>query len=388
MVTNIAKEQFKELSFESYHAQKSELELREVAYEEWSIFAQLSPEARTEVKVSTDGMRGQIELRNIPIPRLILTPHYSNIRVVSFTLDTSRLSRLQTNTTILEQALQWDSQMTIWGWVVGAEWRRVTTRLEMIGSWTSQSPESTIISWLLDFPLIDYEEQKMILVSLAQTAVEHYRTFAKNEDHLKEIVENNFHQIATEIYQQVNDHKVIEWDGFLDSWIRSPYPTLLPYNVSMEYGEQEFSLVSQLDTFPRSKVYSWFTKACHKRYKFDSSDEARLAYLLDREPTVEDWLRPAPNQFEGLYWRDSIGNDSRRYEPDFVVEFDEEIIMIEVKPDMEVMNDDVQAKKKSAETYCNIINANMWKFGIVKPWKYIILPTSRITTTSTIKALL
>lgn len=51
-------------------------------------------------------MRGQIELRNIPIPRLILTPHYSNIRVVSFTLDTSRLSRLQTNTTILEQALQ------------------------------------------------------------------------------------------------------------------------------------------------------------------------------------------------------------------------------------------------------------------------------------------
>lgn len=33
--------------------------------------------------------------------------------------------------------------------------------------------------------------------------------------------------------------------------------------------------------------------------------------------------------------------------------------MIEVKPDMEVMNDDVQAKKKSAETYCNIINANM-----------------------------
>lgn len=127
----------------------------------------------------------------------------------------------------------------------------------------------------------------------------------------------------------------------------------------MEYGEQEFSLVSQLDTFPRSKVYSGFTKACHKRYKFDSSDEARLAYLLDREPTVEDWLRPAPNQFEGLYWRDSIGNDSRRYEPDFVVEFDDEIVMIEVKPDMEIMNDDVQAKKKSAETYCNIINANM-----------------------------
>lgn len=50
----------------------------------------------------------------------------------------------------------------------------------------------------------------MILVSLAQTAVEHYRTFAKNEDHLKEIIENNFHQISTEIYQQVNDHKVIE----------------------------------------------------------------------------------------------------------------------------------------------------------------------------------
>ena len=68
----------------------------------------------------------------------------------------------------------------------------------------------------------------------------------------------------------------------------------------MEMGEAEFSLASQVDSFSRSKVYSSFTKACHKRYKFDSSDEARMAYLLDkdREVSVEDWLRPAPNQFE------------------------------------------------------------------------------------------
>lgn len=388
MVTGLAKEKARELSFESYHAQQIEREQKDVPYEEGSIFAQFSNEVKNEINISTDTMKTKLELRNIPIPRLILTPHYSNIRIDLFELDTSRLSRLQTDITILEQALQWESQMTIDGNIVGTEWRRVFTQLEMIGSGTSQSPENTIISWLLDFPLIDYEEQKSILMNLARSAANHYRWFAKNEDHLKEIIENNFHQIAEDIYSQINDHKIIEWDGFIDSGLRAPLPYLLPYNISMEVGESEFTLASQVDSFPRFKVYSGFMKACHKRYKFDSSDEARLAYLLDRDSSVEDWLRPAPNQFEWLFWRDAIGNTNHRYEPDFVVELDNEVVMIEVKPDMEITNDDVQSKKKAADAYCRVVSEHIGSFGIIKPWRYIIVPTSKITITSTLQVLL
>lgn len=33
--------------------------------------------------------------------------------------------------------------------------------------------------------------------------------------------------------------------------------------------------------------------------------------------------------------------------------------MIEVKPDMEIQNDDVQAKKKAADAYCRKVSENI-----------------------------
>jgi type III restriction enzyme len=148
------------------------------------------------------------------------------------------------------------------------------------------------------------------------------------------------------------------------------------------------TLESQVDRFPREKIYVGFHRACHDKYRFDSADEARMAYLLDKDSSVEDWLRPAPNQFEGLFWRDATGDSQHRYEPDFVVEFKNEIVMIEVKPSGEIDDQDVQAKKKTAEKYCELVSKNIGKFGIVKPWRYVIAPTEKISVTSTVAGLI
>lgn len=106
------------------------------------------------------------------------------------------------------------------------------------------------------------------------------------------------------------------------------------------------------------------------------------------ESSVEDWLRPAPNQFEGLYWRDEVGNSQHRYEPDFVVELKDEIIMIEVKPQEEIQDSDVQEKKKTADKYCELVSKSVGKYGIAKPWRYVIVPTEKITVSSTVVGLL
>ena len=156
-----------------------------------------------------------------------------------------------------------------------------------------------------------------------------------------------------------------------------------------DYAEDVMAyLDSQFDRFSREKVYTSFAKACHSMYRFDSSDEARLAYLLDKDGVVEDWLRPAPNQFEGLFWRDAEGNSNHRYEPDFVVEMEKEIVMIEVKPSGGVNAVDVQEKKRVADKYCELVTENIGKFGITKTWRYIIVETESITATSTISVLL
>jgi type III restriction enzyme len=160
------------------------------------------------------------------------------------------------------------------------------------------------------------------------------------------------------------------------------------YNISFAFGDKTVTLDSQLDTFSAKLIYGHFKKACHSMYRFDSSDEARLAYILERDETVEDWLRPAPKQFEGLFWRDAEGETHHRYEPDFVVELANEIIMVEVKPEQEIQDISVQSKKQTAEKYCEVLNRNIGKYNILKSWRYVIIPTEKIKINSTLLGLI
>ncbi len=71
-----------------------------------------------------------------------------------------------------------------------------------------------------------------------------------------------------------------------------------------------------------------------------------------------------------------------------MVEFKNEVVMVEVKPSVEINTPDVQEKKKTAERYCELVSKNIGSFGIVKPWRYAIVPTEKITISSTIASLL
>ncbi|MBP7541953.1 MAG: hypothetical protein KA802_18705, partial [Saprospiraceae bacterium] len=270
--------------------------------------------------------------------------------------------------------------------------RRMTevTRVTDFGAHNRQTPQSTIIAALLDFPLVDYDDQsqKQLLLKLAEQAVVYYRKKAIDENNLALIVESNARSIGEDIYKQILSHKELKSESYLESDIKEPKPYLEQYNISQSFDEKTVSLDSQINTFSARMLYGQFHKACHSKYRFDSSDEARLAYLLDKDESVEDWLRPAPNQFEGLYWRDTEGESHHRYEPDFVVELEKEIVMVEVKPETEINTSSVQAKKLTAEKYCEIVNKKIGSFGITKYWRYVIVPTERITATSTINGIL
>ena len=360
----------------------------DTVYEEGSLFSILSESAKKELEDIGRISKQTIEIRNIPIPRLMLTPHYGELTIDDFDLDITKLSKFATDASILEQALQGKEEKDLFGVAYQGNRETEITRVSSLGEGRAQSSENTIISALLDYPLVDYDEQKELLLKLSNQAVTHYKSFVSDTSALKMMVENNFRQIAKEIYDQILTHKEFKSESYLESSIREPKPYLEQYNISRSFDEKPVTLESQLDRFSREKIYTGFKKACHSMYRFDSSDEVRMAYLLDKEPSVEDWLRPAPNQFEGLYWRDEAGNSQHRYEPDFVVEFEHEIVMIEVKPSGEIKDLDVQEKKKTANKYCELVSKNVGKFGITKPWRYVIVPTEKITVSSTVAGLL
>lgn len=99
------------------------------------------------------------------------------------------------------------------------------------------------------------------------------------------------------------------------------------------------------------------------------------SFVLESDASVVKWLRPAPNQFR-IYW----DNNSKRYEPDFIVETGDTIFMIEVKRADQTEEETVLAKKVAAERYCKYASeytaANEGKM-----WKYIILPHNEVSRT-------
>jgi type III restriction enzyme len=376
-------------TFSQYHKQPESVPM-DSSFASDTLFGFFSDKAREELAKIAIKSGETMEKRNIPIPRLMLTPHFGELLITDFNLDVGSLRFYTNERAILEEQLQNDREKNLFNEEVPGRRMTEVTRVSSFGSHTRQSPQSTVIAALLDFPLVDYDDpaQKPLLLKLASQAVEHYRKKAIDEENLALIIESNARTIGEDIYKQILDHKEFKSEGYLESDLREPKSYPAQYGISLSFGEKPVSLESQSNTFSAKLTYGNFQKACHTEYRFDSSDEARLAYLLDNDEAVKDWLRPAPNQFEGLFWRDEDGNSQHKYEPDFVVELKYEIVMIEVKPESEINTPSVQAKKQTADKYCEVVNKNIGHFGIIKPWRYIIISTDRITVSSTIGGLL
>ncbi len=224
-------------------------------------------------------------------------------------------------------------------------------------------------------------------MKLANQAVNHYRKKAEDEKNLALIVESNIYTIAEDIYEQISKKVELKSPSYVESKIGKPKPFLEQHNITT-IARNCVSLQSQLDSFSAKFIYENFKKACHERYRFDSSDEVRFAYLLENDNAVKCWMKPAPKQFEGLFYKKESENNLSNYEPDFVVELANEIILVEVKPENEMRDLNVLAKKQTAEEFCELISQNIGKFEIAKPWRYIIVPTNRIKITATIDVLL
>ena len=155
-----------------------------------------------------------------------------------------------------------------------------------------------------------------------------------------------------------------------------PFQKIEPWNFSalINFGYKDYREVVPPAVVPKL-VFRGFEKACHFEYKFDSKTELDLSFVLENDANVLKWLRPAPNQFR-MYW----DNNSKKYEPDFVVETADAIYMVETKASNELNNDDVLQKTAAALTYCkNATEFTSQNGG--KPWQYLLIPHTAVSKT-------
>jgi len=79
-------------------------------------------------------------------------------------------------------------------------------------------------------------------------------------------------------------------------------------------------------------------------------------------------------------------DNGKNYEPDFVVETSSIVYLVEVKADKDLENSDVLAKRKKAMYYCDRVSKWAESSGN-KKWQYVLIPSSKITSSSTFKHL-
>ena len=178
--------------------------------------------------------------------------------------------------------------------------------------------------------------------------------------------------IGNKIYKQMLQHFYCE-NGFLQEEVVGTRD----YNL-----QQSYSCAERVNLFSddytgniQSVLFEGVKRGVFSAAKFDSRPELVLARVLETDTDVQNWLRPAPQEFNITY------NHGHNYEPDFVVETDDTIYLVEVKGEDKLSDPDVIAKKKRGIQYCEV--ASRWgKANGYKQWRYLFIPSKQVMPNS------
>ena len=235
------------------------------------------------------------------------------------------------------------------------------------------NPKKVIVELLREKPEIDYEKCKELLFKLITQVCDYYeRKYSDND--MRNIIMMYKKDISQKIYDQMlqDDHFYIK-NGLLEESVSG---TSKSYSWSECVDFYTDSYTSNI----KSVLFEGIRKGVFSTTKFDSKPELILARVLENDPIVQNWLRPAPAEFNITY------NRGKRYEPDFVVETNNSFYIVEVKGEDKIDSADVVSKSNRAVQFCKV--ATNWANATGrKPWKYIFIPSQQIQISSNFSTL-
>ena len=232
-------------------------------------------------------------------------------------------------------------------------------------------PKRVILGELRKKPEIDYNKCKEMLFKLITQVIGHYEC-AFGTNGMQNIVMMNKRDIAEKIYTQMMQHFYCE-NGLLQEEVIGTRNYNLRPNFTFKSSVPLYGGGFTGDI--RTVLFTDIKKGVFSEVKLDSEEgELSFARIVERDEDVLNWLRPSPKEFNITY------NHGKNYEPDFVVETDDTIYLVEVKAEKDLNNLDVIAKKKRGILYCETVTANGYK-----PWRYLFIPANQIFPNSTFK---
>lgn len=232
------------------------------------------------------------------------------------------------------------------------------------------NPKKVILERLREKPEIDYEKCSDLLFKLITQVCNHYED-EYGQSGMQNIVMMYKRDVANKIYNQMLQHFYCE-NGFLQEEVIGTRN----YNLQQSYTYRE--CVNLYETYHekiQSVLFDGVKKGVFSSTKFDSEPELIFAWILEGDSDVQNWLRPASQEFNITY------NHGHSYEPDFVVETDTMIYLVEVKGEDKLNAPDVIAKKNRAVQYYAV--ASRWgQANGYKDWQYLFIPSKEVKISS------
>ncbi|MFH0730696.1 MAG: DEAD/DEAH box helicase family protein [Pseudomonadota bacterium] len=241
--------------------------------------------------------------------------------------------------------------------------------------------EDYVVSGLMDFDDISYDDHADLLYDLAGQTVRHFQTYLSEEETGK-VLRCYQRDIARFVHAQMQAHYWEEAIGY-EVKVSKGFTELKESAYSYSVAEPHVDYrVSPEDKSNMPKyLFGGFGRCLYPVQKFGSEAERKLAMILERDAIK--WFKPAKGQFQIFYRH---GAAYLEYQPDFVAETTDTIFMLEPKASNQMDDVIVIAKKEAALKWCT--NASNYTDGYGgKPWRYALIPHNEIATNVTLDAL-
>jgi type III restriction enzyme len=252
----------------------------------------------------------------VNVPRIVLLPKEGTaVGFTPFGVELGSMRYAAVSDKIVIQNLtradgkQWeDSRITIGGGLDAGEEVRLS---------------NYVVRGLLDLPEVSYDHHADFLYALAEQVVAHLRGYLPDDEavgrvlrvYQKQIVANLQAQIEAHRWEDATAYEVHVTQGFMSA---QPQSFTVPEGVEAVDFREPVPHKREI----RSMLFKGFRRGYFDLSKFDSDSERSLAVLVDRDPTVQAWLKPAKGTFQIFYSKDV------RYEPDFVVQTQGEMLLL------------------------------------------------------------
>jgi type III restriction enzyme len=245
---------------------------------------------------------------------------------------------------------------------------------------TEDRLENYIVSGLMDYEDISYDDHAQLLYKLAGQLIDHLRSYLADEDEVLNVLKAHNRQLVDAVYAQLQEH-YYETATSYDVTVTRGFRTLHSTNVltASEENARPFREYVDEKKLIRGMLFTGFAKCLYPAQKFDSDSERRFSVLLENDKAVLKWFKPGRNVFQ-IHWRTGI--DEGNYEPDFVVETEGAIYLCEPKAKDQMEDPVVLAKAEAAAQWCHHATE-----VCEKPWSYLLIPHDAIDESKTLAGL-